>query len=99
MPDVSSCKVEENHCRIRATKGEVYICSSRKELGPEGASRCYIWDGDWVITHMPRDKPYGRQDDRCVLRSVNSAHVRNIDGLNCSCIEYWSVDSIYACGI
>jgi hypothetical protein len=33
----------------------------RKELGLEGASRCYIWDGDWVITHVPRDKPYGRQ--------------------------------------
>jgi hypothetical protein len=61
----SSCllsgKVEENHRRIRATEGEVYIRSGRRELGLEGASRCYIWDGDWVITHVPRDKPYGRQ--------------------------------------
>jgi hypothetical protein len=59
--NLSSGKVEENHCRIRATEGEVYICSGRKELGLEGANRCYIWDGDWVITHVPRDKPYGRQ--------------------------------------
>jgi hypothetical protein len=58
---VSSGKVEENHGCIRATEGEVYIRSGKKELGLEGASRCYIWDGDWVITHVPRDKPYGRQ--------------------------------------
>jgi hypothetical protein len=57
---LSSGKVEENHGCIRATEGEVYIRSGRKELGLEGASRCYIWDGDWVITHVPRDKPYGR---------------------------------------
>jgi hypothetical protein len=57
---LSSGKVEENHRRIGATEGEVYIRSGRKELGLEGASRCYIWDGDWVITHVPRDKPYGR---------------------------------------
>jgi hypothetical protein len=56
---VSSGKVEENHGCIRATEGEVYIRSGRKELGLEGASRCYIWDGDWVITHVPQDKPYG----------------------------------------
>jgi hypothetical protein len=61
---VSSGKVEENHCRIRATEGEVYIRSGRKELGLEGASGCYIWDGDWVITHVPRDKPYGQHAER-----------------------------------
>jgi hypothetical protein len=39
---LSSGKVEEHHCRIRATEGEVYIRSGRKELGLEGASGCYI---------------------------------------------------------
>jgi hypothetical protein len=66
--EVSSGKVEENHGCIRATEGEVYIRSGRKELGLEGASRCYIWDGDWVITHVPRDKPYGRHEARHVAR-------------------------------
>jgi hypothetical protein len=64
---LSSGKVEENHGCIRATEGEVYIRSGRKELGLEGASRCYIWDGDWVITHVPRDKPYGRHS--CLVQS------------------------------
>jgi hypothetical protein len=30
---------------------------------------------------------------------VNTAYVRNIDGLNSGCIDYWSVNSIYVCGI
>jgi hypothetical protein len=64
--NLSSGKVEENHGCIRATEGEVYIRSGRKELGLEGASRCYIWDGDWVITHVPRDKPYG-QHPSCAI--------------------------------
>jgi hypothetical protein len=66
MLRLSSGKVEENHGCIRATEGEVYIRSGRKELGLEGASRCYIWDGDWVITHVPRDKPYG-QHPSCAI--------------------------------
>jgi hypothetical protein len=38
-------------------------------------------------------------DFQIVAVCVNSAHVRNIDGLNSGCIDYWSVNSISVGGI
>jgi hypothetical protein len=90
---VSSGKVEENHCRIRATEGEVYLRSGRKELGLEGASRCYIWDGDWVITHVPRDKPYGRHHGR---RDVSIFNIFSRDAFFVS--KYASIGDSYVTG-
>jgi hypothetical protein len=37
-----------------------------------------MWEGDWVITSVPRDKPYGRQNVRTTalgsLLTVHTAH-------------------------
>jgi hypothetical protein len=58
--------------------------------------------GRHIVSRFEALLPHGQPRltlGEMLSRSVNSAHVRNIDGLNCGCIEYWGVNSIYVCGV